>query len=599
MKIRICKNLTLFSAESCSSYTYGANDDTSMFAESTASFSSTPTMLDQKFEGCRHRREVTWDGDSSVFSSDFATLSFTENVSLNKQSRPRAYLCFKCQRRSKQELIHTYQPLFDWVDPSGYFFSVDDKNTARRQQLAMSPDNKLGSSQLECKDTMPALVIMLFLREDVMIGSERLDMANTIFEKRPWKFHHAESISRGKIHVYPYNNQNYFIAAPGDPLCAIRQIHCGKQSVRFLIHTASNTWSDQTHLYSLILGQRPKVEKPDFCLFVVSSFHEYDIQVALKMLPPGSVPSRVQRATLCLSIGQVGDLVPLLPHMCIPIADNTWVTRDFDGNVINLKTENNSRDSDSGICSGWPDWTEAGPSKHRKRSRRDRRKKERESQNSDSSSVITDLDAFVQSVLEPLMQSRTNTPAPVHRMESRNWSKMAKTVRFNRTTIHEDNDETDSDAESVLWNSDCGHSLHDFVPSRLQPGVRKRHELHRVNSSPSVVSNAQNDPNSATVNKSARCISGFFVWPRHLSSFSSFSGSLWRFHSFPIRNEAIGTDMEFRTAFLLSIQRALNTPDVPKMNAEKSACLFVGVLFIKESKDKKVKKKPTRTRKTK
>ncbi len=387
---------------------------------------------------------------SSVSFSDLASLSLSDVESDSPTQVEKLCLHIHCDGRQEEEVRHLYQPLFDWIDPSGDIFAViNERNLPPGFTFSDSPPLKQDSDHgnkpnglhlTAAKRQMglpvvqiPSLAVVLFLKEDTMVGSERLDMANTIFEKLPWTFHHSESVTRGKINPYPYNNQNYYTAGPNDPLCAIRQIHCGTQHVRLVRFTSADTWQDQINLYGLLLGQEPEVRKPDFCLFTAASHGDYDIQLALKKVPKDIECRCASAGALGFRVGQVGHLVPLLPHMCSPISDTRWRTTDLDGNAIYLDVFKPSRDSDSGVSTSFPihstpytktqrEYRKQYRNQYKKRRARDPdslRARNTGSpliiasgNESDASSVITDLDSFMKSVLQPLIEHRrSKTPS--------------------------------------------------------------------------------------------------------------------------------------------------------------------------------------------
>ena len=437
----------------------------------------------------------TTDQNSSSFS-DLASLSLSDTESLAKPAPDKMCLHIHCDGRTEESIRQLYQPLFDWVDTNGCIYNVvNEKNMSPEQEIynrlglksQNSTDLNSNSNQNQgCRNgvhqptvEIPSLAIILFLREDAMVGSERVDMASTVFDKEPWKFHHSESISRGKINAYPYNNQNYYTAGPNDPLCAIRQIHCGKQHVRLVRFTSIEAWQDQINLYRLFLGQVPKVSKSDFCMFTVSTHDEYDIQLALKKVPPEIKTRESQAAALGFTVVQVGDLVPLLPHICTPISHTRWITTDLDGNKIYLDVAKTSRDSDSGISSSYPENNEPQFRKSKTKKHKSKRHNDFAAGNeSDTSSVITDLDAFMKSILQPMMEhSRSETPSSIsdspdsfqnYGRETTQLSKSSskssvKSVRFNHVvnyltdytypTDSEEDAQTDQDFENEAISS--------------------------------------------------------------------------------------------------------------------------------------------------
>ena len=457
------------SVDSYSSYTSDIEDVTSCYSEVTTGIDDT-SWYTTASEGTMSsgREDITDNNESSISSWDLASLSLSDTESTSSSSTERMCLHIHCDGRTEEIVRQLYQPLFDWVDPHGHIFNViNEKNLSPgyefydkfgRATATVENHNEIDKkciSNGKCHNIhngvqmptveIPSLAIVLFLREHALVGSERVDMASSIFEKEPWKFHHSESISRGKINAYPYNNQNYFTAGPNDPLCAIRQIHCGKQHVRFVRFTSIDTWQDQINLYSLFLGQEPEVYKTDFCMFTVTTQDEYDIQLALKKVPQEIKCRHSSSIALGFRVGQVGDLVPLLPNMCIPISDTRWNTSDLDGNKVYLDVVKPSRDSDSGVSTSYS-MKRSKPQKHKKKHNRSKIQSNfqlHSGDESDTSSIITDLDAFMKSILQPMMEdSRSNTPlstSDFYNNEGRDTPQLSKSssksseksVRFN------------------------------------------------------------------------------------------------------------------------------------------------------------------------
>ena len=262
-----------FSGDTYSSITSDMDDVSSVYSDITTGIDDfiSYTAPSKSNKPKHNKRTETDPNDAmSVSSSDLASLSLSDSESLNTSQVDKMCLHIHCDGRKEEYVRHLYQSLFDWIDPTGEVYNIINETDLPRgygcnDKVPPRYDDPKGCDmgKRHCIPgqngwhkpivEMPSLAIVLFLREDAMVGSEKLDMASSIFNKEPWKFHHSESISRGKINAYPYNNQNYYTAGQNDPLCAIRQIHCGKQHVRLVRFTSIDTWQDQINLYSLIL----------------------------------------------------------------------------------------------------------------------------------------------------------------------------------------------------------------------------------------------------------------------------------------------------------------------------------------------------------
>lgn len=200
------------------------------------------------------------------------------------------------------------------------------------------------TAEAECSDannaldklSMPSLAVVVFLREEEMRGENVWAIMGNNVDKSSWRFHHSEHVARGKLHLYENNSQDYLTARPDLPLCAMRQIHCGKKMLRFLRFVSSDNWRDNVRLYGLLLGKDPEVLKQDFCLFTSSTYKDYCIQLSLKKIPKSIKCQQTTNGILSFRVCQLGHVVPLLPNVCTPLTDDRWQTTDLDGNKIYL-----------------------------------------------------------------------------------------------------------------------------------------------------------------------------------------------------------------------------------------------------------------------
>ena len=519
-----------FSGDTYSSITSDMDDVSSVYSDITTGIDDFISYTaPSKPNKPKHKKRTETDPDDamSVSSSDLASLSLSDSESLSTWQVDKMCLHIHCDGRKEEYVRHLYQSLFDWIDPTGEVYNIinetdlprgygcndkvpprydDPKGCDMGKRHCILGQNGWHKPIVE----MPSLAIVLFLREDAMVGSEKLDMASSIFNKEPWKFHHSESISRGKINAYPYNNQNYYTAGPNDPLCAIRQIHCGKQHVRLVRFTSIETWQNQINLYSLILGQEPEVRKPDFCLFTAASYGEYDVQFALKKVPNDIMCKSSSGSALGFKIGQMGNLVPLLPNMCSPMSDTRWRTTDLDGNAIYLDILKPSRDSDSGVSTSCPlhstPYSKADKTKIRNHRKLKHKSKHRtvymiySGDDSDSSSTVTDLDTFMKSVLQPLMENnRSKTPSissstdsvksedKTSEVSESSAKSSTKSVRFNQI-VHYLSDcgyptdtEQEDDSGIILNGNDTEHCPSHDRPKAAIPPTRNECHKHYCN----------------------------------------------------------------------------------------------------------------------
>ncbi|XP_076010904.1 protein FAM124A [Genypterus blacodes] len=185
----------------------------------------------------------------------------------------------------------------------------------------------------------PALAVILFLQE-AYGGEEQILMLHRMLQQPPWRYHHAERVSNG-VRMLPLSpcSHDFFSLAPGTPLWAVRQVHYGKEIVRFTVYCRHENYVDMVRLYKLLLQRRVAQKKEDFCLFVVYSNADMEIQLSFKRLPRGQSPQTLESAVLEVRVRDVGALVPLLPHPCSPISQVRWQTADYDGNKILLQVQ--------------------------------------------------------------------------------------------------------------------------------------------------------------------------------------------------------------------------------------------------------------------
>ncbi|XP_031434280.1 protein FAM124A, partial [Clupea harengus] len=183
----------------------------------------------------------------------------------------------------------------------------------------------------------PALALILFLREDHAPSLQRL---HSNLRQPPWRYHHTERVGGRGVSVATPACQDFYTLAPGTPLWAVRQVHYGKEVVRFTVYCRFHSYADMVRLYQLLLGQRRVVQrKEDFCFCVVFSSAHTEVQLSLKRLSPGQLPVATESALLEFRVPHVGVLIPLLPRPCTPISSLRWQTHDYDNNKILLQVQ--------------------------------------------------------------------------------------------------------------------------------------------------------------------------------------------------------------------------------------------------------------------
>uniref|UniRef100_A0A8C4RWV8 Family with sequence similarity 124 member A n=1 Tax=Erpetoichthys calabaricus TaxID=27687 RepID=A0A8C4RWV8_ERPCA len=225
-----------------------------------------------------------------------------------------------------QVLQKAIDSVLAWIHPDLKLFRVSERGYWKKPK----------KSRYEIV-IQPALAVILFLQEDY--GEQQIIKLHQSLQKPPWQYHHTESVNG---HMLPYMacNQDYFILSSGTPLWAIRQVHYGKEIVRFTIYCSHNNFLDMVKMYQLILKRSVSQKKGDFCFFIVYSNIDTEIQLSLKRLPKGQYPTPTEYAIVEFRVKSIGELVPMLPNPCTPISDVRWQTVDYDGNQILLQHHN-------------------------------------------------------------------------------------------------------------------------------------------------------------------------------------------------------------------------------------------------------------------
>ncbi|KAI1899187.1 hypothetical protein AGOR_G00059080 [Albula goreensis] len=231
--------------------------------------------------------------------------------------------------------------LLSCIHPELLLFRVSERGTwqQRHKRARAYP-----SSLQRAPPPQPALALILFLQEGEgeYGGEEQLSRLHRALQRPPWQYHHTERVNGRLLPLAPCS-QDFFTLAPGTPLWAVRQVHYGKEIVRFTVYCRHQTFSDMVAMYRLLLRRPLAQRREDFCFFVVYSNPDTEIQLSFKRLPRGQNPAPTEAAILEFRVRDVGGMVPLLPHPCTPISEARWQTEDYDGNKILLQVRGPSR----------------------------------------------------------------------------------------------------------------------------------------------------------------------------------------------------------------------------------------------------------------
>uniref|UniRef100_A0A3B3Z4F3 FAM124 domain-containing protein n=1 Tax=Poecilia mexicana TaxID=48701 RepID=A0A3B3Z4F3_9TELE len=221
-----------------------------------------------------------------------------------------------------------------WVHPELQLFRVSERASTSQRPWPKRHQNSGPSA-----GSQPAVAVILFLQE-AYGGEEQILTLHRTLQRPPWRYHHTEKVSNGRS-MLPLTpcSQDFFVLSPGTPLWAVRQVHYGKEIVRFTVYCRHENYVDMVRLYKLLLQRRVAQKKEDFCFFVVYCNPDMEIQLSFKRLPRGQSPAVLDSAVMEVRVRDVGVLVPLLPHPCSPISDVRWQTEDYDGNKILLQVQ--------------------------------------------------------------------------------------------------------------------------------------------------------------------------------------------------------------------------------------------------------------------
>lgn len=178
----------------------------------------------------------------------------------------------------------------------------------------------------------PGLSVLLFLRES--LGGQRLLRVLDSLRRWPWQCYPAQA----RPCPYLLANQDFYSLDPQLPVWGVRQVHHGGPEVlRVTLYCSFDNYEDAVRLYEMILQRGSSAQKSSVCVFALCATERLAVQLALKQLPPGMAVDPRQSSVLQFRVQEIGQLVPLLPHPCVPISRTRWQTQDYDGNTILLQ----------------------------------------------------------------------------------------------------------------------------------------------------------------------------------------------------------------------------------------------------------------------
>ncbi|XP_011362387.1 protein FAM124B [Pteropus medius] len=203
------------------------------------------------------------------------------------------------------------------------------------------------------RSRFPGMSVLLFLHEN--LGEERLLRVLDSLQHWPWRCYPAPN-AQGSPCPYILANQDFYSLDSQMPVWGVRQVHCGSEILRVTLYCSFDNYDDAIRLYEMILQREATSQKSDFCFFVLYATDSFALQLSLKQLPLGMSVDPKESSVLQFKVQEIGQLVPLLPHPCVPISRTRWQTRDYDGNTILLQVQSNPgpgvRKSELSLLSG-------------------------------------------------------------------------------------------------------------------------------------------------------------------------------------------------------------------------------------------------------
>uniref|UniRef100_A0A8B9SPD3 Family with sequence similarity 124 member B n=1 Tax=Anas platyrhynchos TaxID=8839 RepID=A0A8B9SPD3_ANAPL len=242
-------------------------------------------------------------------------------------------------------LQQTLDRLLEWICPDIRLFFVSER-IAPQKYYERYRKRSCG---------FPGISVLLFLHED--LGEERIFQVYDLLQRPPWRYQCAQT-ARGQSPPRALADQDFYGLDEQMPVWGIRRVHCGPEILRVTLYCSFDNYDDAVGLYEMILRKEAAVQKNNFCLFVLYASEAVAVQLCLKQLPAGVAAEPKESAALQFKVQEIGQLVPLLPHPCIPISSTRWQTQDYEGNKILLQVRDSPRQSET--CAGLPSQRSSG-----------------------------------------------------------------------------------------------------------------------------------------------------------------------------------------------------------------------------------------------
>lgn len=184
------------------------------------------------------------------------------------------------------------------------------------------------------RSRVPGMSVLLFLHRSR--GEERLLRVLHSLRRWPWQGCPALSL-QGSPCPYGLARQEFSTLDSHMPVWGVRQVHGGPEILRVTLYCTFDNYDDAISLYEMILQREATQQKSNFCLFVLYATDSFALQLSLKQLPLGMSVDPKESSVLQFKVQEIGQLVALLPHPCVPISRTRWQTQDYDGNKILLQ----------------------------------------------------------------------------------------------------------------------------------------------------------------------------------------------------------------------------------------------------------------------
>lgn len=184
------------------------------------------------------------------------------------------------------------------------------------------------------RSRFPGMSVLLFLHES--LGEERLFRVLDSLQHWPWQCYPAQNV-QGRPCPYILASQEFYSLDHQMPVWGVRQVHGDTEILRVTLYCSFDNYEDAIWLYEMILQREATLQKSDFCFFVLYATESFTLQLSLKQLPLGMAVDPKEASVLQFKVQEIGQLVPLLPHPCVPISRTRWQTQDYDGNKILLQ----------------------------------------------------------------------------------------------------------------------------------------------------------------------------------------------------------------------------------------------------------------------